>query len=161
MIEAKTALKLNIILLVITAGVFGYILRISRPKPAASTDATPVVLASPASMQPTHQVPKPSPTGTTTPLPTLTQTPAATYTPAPSSTPTPTPTAPPTRTPQRMARYIVEEGDSLSEIAMRYDITVEEIVLANALEDPNRLYIGQVLLIPQRITPTPSAAPTP
>jgi len=44
--------------------------------------------------------------------------------------------------------YIVQAGDTLGEIAVRFDVTVAEIVEANDLEDPDNLDVGQVLIIP-------------
>jgi lipoprotein NlpD len=44
-------------------------------------------------------------------------------------------------------RHEVERGDTLSGIARRYGTTVDAIVAANALENPNALSIGQVLLV--------------
>lgn len=48
--------------------------------------------------------------------------------------------------PQRA--HIVATGDTLSTIATRYGVTIEEIIAANVLLDPNRLEIGQTLNIP-------------
>lgn len=44
--------------------------------------------------------------------------------------------------------YIVQRGDTLSKIASENDITIPEIVAANNLTDPNRIYAGQILEIP-------------
>lgn len=44
--------------------------------------------------------------------------------------------------------YIVQQGDTLNEIAIRFGLSVEEIQTANAIDDPNSLFIGQNLLIP-------------
>lgn len=44
--------------------------------------------------------------------------------------------------------YIIQEGDTLNEIAIRFGITAEEIIAANALDNPNALFIGQSILIP-------------
>ena len=43
--------------------------------------------------------------------------------------------------------HIVQSGDSLSSIAQMYGITVDSIVSANDLDDPDSIYIGQVLII--------------
>ena len=51
-------------------------------------------------------------------------------------------TAPPQRT------HTVRGGESLSALARQYGVTVAEMVQANALRNPNRVYVGQVLLIP-------------
>jgi LysM repeat protein len=44
-------------------------------------------------------------------------------------------------------RYEVQHGDTLSAIARRYDVTVEQLVEANALAD-ERIFAGQKLIIP-------------
>jgi murein DD-endopeptidase MepM/ murein hydrolase activator NlpD len=44
--------------------------------------------------------------------------------------------------------YTVVAGDTLGEIATRFGVTVEEMVAANGLADPDVLEVGQVLLIP-------------
>ncbi|MDG2427381.1 MAG: LysM peptidoglycan-binding domain-containing protein [Acidimicrobiales bacterium] len=41
----------------------------------------------------------------------------------------------------------VMAGDSLSKIAKRHDTTVEEIMVRNAIEDANLLFVGQELVI--------------
>jgi LysM repeat protein len=54
--------------------------------------------------------------------------------------------------------YVVQAGDSLVAIAAAYGVTVEAIVEANGIEDPNAIYAGQALIIaePGRI-PEPAA----
>lgn len=47
-------------------------------------------------------------------------------------------------------RHTVQAGDNLFQIAQRYGVTVQAIAQANNLSDPNRLDIGQVLIIPSR-----------
>ena len=44
--------------------------------------------------------------------------------------------------------HTVVSGDSLSKIAKQYDVSMESIISANNLENPDSLYIGQQLLIP-------------
>ncbi len=44
--------------------------------------------------------------------------------------------------------YIVQPGDSLSSIAARFNVTVEAIMEANSLTDPNLLAAGKELIIP-------------
>ena len=44
--------------------------------------------------------------------------------------------------------YTVQRGDTLSEIAERYGTTVSALVLANNIADRDRIYPGQVLIIP-------------
>ncbi|MFQ5966135.1 MAG: LysM peptidoglycan-binding domain-containing protein [Acidimicrobiia bacterium] len=44
--------------------------------------------------------------------------------------------------------YTVSKGDTLSEIAAEHGVTVEDLVDANDLSNPNLIYIGQTLIIP-------------
>lgn len=44
--------------------------------------------------------------------------------------------------------YIVQQGDTLSSIALRFGISAEELQNANNIADPNALDIGQHLVIP-------------
>ncbi|MFI5262799.1 MAG: LysM peptidoglycan-binding domain-containing protein, partial [Candidatus Limnocylindrales bacterium] len=44
--------------------------------------------------------------------------------------------------------YVVQRGDILSAIAARYGVTVQAIVAANGLADPNHIEPGQRLIIP-------------
>lgn len=46
-----------------------------------------------------------------------------------------------------MIRHVVKQGETLYEIARRYNTTVSRIVQLNNLQDPDMIYIGQVLLI--------------
>lgn len=57
--------------------------------------------------------------------------------------------------------YAIQRGDTLSRIARDAVTTVDELVRANCLDDPNRLFSGQRLRVP-RIPPDPTEpAPTP
>ena len=85
-----------------------------------------------------------------------TSTPAATLTPLPplieALLPTPTPVT-----------YSVKSGDTLSAIALRFNVTLDALLAANPGVDPNALPIGTVLVIPvggvvsAEPTPTPAA----
>lgn len=44
--------------------------------------------------------------------------------------------------------YTVASGDTLSGIASKFGVTVDEIVSANGIADPNLIYVGQRLSIP-------------
>jgi LysM repeat protein len=46
--------------------------------------------------------------------------------------------------------HVVASGETLLTIARRYGVTVNAIVGANSLSDPNRLDVGQELIIPQQ-----------
>lgn len=58
--------------------------------------------------------------------------------------------------------YIVQPGDTLSELAIMFGTTVAEIMAANGLTDPDSLQVGQPLIIPSLIDASPSlrASPT-
>jgi LysM repeat protein len=61
--------------------------------------------------------------------------------------PTPTPTSvPPTPTPQIV--HVIVSGDTLFALALKYDITVDDIVKANNIQNPNNVALGTKLIIP-------------
>ena len=87
--------------------------------------------------------------------------------------PPPTATSPAAVTPQagvptaaQATTYVVKAGDSLSAIAFQYGLSLQELMTANNLTDPDVLYVGQKLNIPVAgsvtvvPTPRPTAAPT-
>jgi len=45
---------------------------------------------------------------------------------------------------------VVEPGDTLGEIAKRFDRTVEEFMRANGIDDPHKLAVGQQLVVPHK-----------
>lgn len=44
--------------------------------------------------------------------------------------------------------YTVQQGDTLAEIAIRYNVTLEALASANDIEDYDHIEVGQVLIIP-------------
>jgi len=61
-------------------------------------------------------------------------------------------------------QYVVQPGDTLFSIAQRFGTTVQAIIQANNITDPNLITVGQVLIIPVTPpgpTPTPIPTPTP
>lgn len=50
--------------------------------------------------------------------------------------------------------YTVQEGDALSSLAEEFGTTVEELLAANGLTDPNAIQVGQLLIIPSLISDT-------
>jgi len=44
--------------------------------------------------------------------------------------------------------YVVQAGDTLGKIAVRYGVTVEQLQEANGIDDPDSITLGQVLTIP-------------
>jgi len=73
--------------------------------------------------------------------------------------------APPTATltpgPGEPVVYRVRPGDTLLTIASQFNVTVEEIMAANDLENPNFIQAGQDLIIPVGGLPEPTVTPTP
>ena len=58
--------------------------------------------------------------------------------------------------------YTVQPGDTLYAIAARFGTTVQEIVAANNISNPNIIHVGQVLTIPgEGGEPGPTATPPP
>jgi LysM repeat protein len=47
-----------------------------------------------------------------------------------------------------MVRYTVQRGDTLYSISRRTGVSVEIIMRVNNLTNANKIYVGQVLLIP-------------
>lgn len=84
--------------------------------------------------------------------PTLTAAPAATLTPnvvVINDTPIPTST---------LQVYIVESGDTISEIAEKFQISQTDLLAANPDANPNALTIGQTLFIPDPSAPLAAAS---
>ena len=44
--------------------------------------------------------------------------------------------------------YIIQQGDTLNSIALRFGISPDTLAAANSISDPNALFIGQELVIP-------------
>jgi LysM repeat protein/membrane protease YdiL (CAAX protease family) len=84
------------------------------------------------------------------PPPQMKPTPSPTATPTPSPTATPAATPEPTEEPGPTETYIVQPYDSLSDIAAKYETTVDELLRLNDLSQPNLLYAGQAIIVPRR-----------
>ncbi len=66
------------------------------------------------------------------------------------------------RTTQGTAPYTVKSGETLSEIATRFNTTTERLIQINAIRDPDLVMSGTRLQVPrqaQKSTPSPAAAP--
>ena len=96
---------------------------------AVATTPTPATAISPtpdspnAAFEPVIATPTPEPTPTETPIP----------------RPTPTPTA---------TVYVVQPGDTLSGIAARFNVTVDDLVEANRIVNPDALSVGDEITVP-------------
>jgi len=101
----------------------------------------------------------------TTPRPTRTRLPKATVDVSASQSIAAPPTAPAlTPTPSPIpARYTVQSGDTLFDIALRYGVTIESIVAANQIAIPELIHPGDDLIIPGESSawPRPTAVAAP
>ena len=52
-----------------------------------------------------------------------------------------------------LTTYRVQRGDTLSSIAARFNTTVQNLVALNGIANINRVYVGQVLNVPQVVVP--------
>ncbi len=75
--------------------------------------------------------------------------------PLPTPTPSPSPSPPPAS-----GVHTVQRGENLYRIALRYGVTTQALAAANGIANPNRIYVGQRLVIPGS-GPAPSPSPTP
>jgi LysM repeat protein len=62
--------------------------------------------------------------------------------------------------PGQKIEYQIQPGDTLETIAAQFNSTAEAIAELNAIEDPNSIGVGQIILVPVDIaTPTPTFTP--
>ena len=61
--------------------------------------------------------------------------------------------------------YTVQPGDTLTLIALQFNLTLADIILANNLSNPNLIFPGQQLILPgmprPRVSPTATETPLP
>ncbi|MCX7590561.1 MAG: LysM peptidoglycan-binding domain-containing protein, partial [Kiritimatiellae bacterium] len=114
----------------------------------------------------------------TTPQQPVTEAPSAPVLPPPAAVPKtpeppvqPSPPTVPTKTwPTETTTYVVAPGDTLEGIARRHGFTVSELATLNGISNPNRIRVGQKLVLPGRVevkpppkkkpvTPRPTASP--
>ncbi|MDY7076131.1 MAG: LysM peptidoglycan-binding domain-containing protein [Chloroflexota bacterium] len=75
-----------------------------------------------------------------------------------AQSPLPTPTPTPTPLPSGGFYYTVRSGDTLYSIARRFGTTVQAIVQANGILNPNLIFYGQVFWIPSGGGGTPDSS---
>lgn len=78
----------------------------------------------------------------------------------PSSVPVPTP-VPPVQPPPATTTYVVQHGDTLGRIAARFNTDFYTLAAWNHLSNANRIYPGQVLVVPAGHVNPPAPQPTP
>jgi LysM repeat protein len=104
-----------------------------------------------------------------TDTPTPTQTSTVTLTPTPTNTPTETPTLAPTNTPEPTATntpsgpfvYIVEENDTCSSIAIKFQVDLLYLITLNNLDQNCLIRVGDEMLVPPPGGSTPTPTPLP
>ena len=77
---------------------------------------------------------------------------------APQPQPQPQPPTPVPQ-PQPGGTYVVQPGDTLSRIALRFNTTVAALVQLNNIVNPNLIYVGQVLRLSGSAVVPPTPAP--
>ncbi|HVU12647.1 MAG TPA: LysM peptidoglycan-binding domain-containing protein [Phototrophicaceae bacterium] len=82
--------------------------------------------------------------GTATPMPTSTPVPSSTT--PPIILPTATSTA--TAIPVQPMTYQVQPGDNLYRISVKLNVPIVQLIEANGILDANRIFVGQILIIP-------------
>lgn len=60
-----------------------------------------------------------------------------------------------------VSEYQVRTGDTLGAIASRFGVSIELLMEANNITDPNKVDVGQVLIIPQIEAPSATRTPIP
>jgi uncharacterized membrane protein/LysM repeat protein len=117
----------------------------------ARVGATPQPRDVPRSLE--LRTPAPSPTAEHSPvtIPTAadTATPSVTAVTTPSPIASPARTDTPTATVPLQAIHVVQPGETVSSIGRFYGVSYQAIVEVNHLQDPNRIEVGQELLIPR------------
>jgi len=50
--------------------------------------------------------------------------------------------------PQRPATHVVQRGENLYRISLRYGVRLDQLARVNGITNVNRIYVGQVLVLP-------------
>ena len=111
----------------------------AQPPKAPTPDIEASVQAAVAATQAAQPTSTPAPTQTPIPTepPEPTDTPVPTDTPAPTATPTPT-----------ILLHVVQDGETLFQIARQYGVSVEALMAENDITDRSLVQAGQELAIP-------------
>lgn len=156
--RAQQALAALAVLFVVAVTILGGVFLTLSDNPAASVAEQPT--ATP------YRPPTLEATGTPPPMPSETLLPTLTPTAIPPSitpSPTPEPTATFTLTPCHIASgwvaYVVQPGDTLFTVGLRYNVTTDQLRVGNCLSS-DTLFAGQVIYVPP-LPPAPSATSQP
>jgi LysM repeat protein len=115
--------------------------------PAAEGEEAEEATEAPATTEPTTApaTSSESPVATSVPVATAVPTSVPAATPVPTSVPPTTVPAAPTG---EATTHIVQPGENMFRIALRYGVTVEAIAQANGIANTHMVYVGQRLTIP-------------
>ncbi len=130
---------------------------------------TEAMTATPDSAEPTPAEQEGEPTEVVQPTPTTAVAEPTPVAPTPTPLPTVAPPSEPTQVPEPTQEpvvgteprvHVVQAGENLFRIALRYGKTVEALAQANGITNPALIYVGQELSIPPAgTTPAPSPSP--
>ncbi len=107
-------------------------------QPVETASAAPGITSA-AVTDSSSPLPTPEPTALPTAVPTAT---------LPPDQPTDQVSVTPSATPTNPLLHTVQEGETLGTIAQAYRVSVNDLIAANELADPNLLYVGWTLTIP-------------
>ena len=116
----------------------------AKPAPTPTTELEPQAATETPGVSPAR-----SPEASVTPPSPPEETPTS---PPAQETATPSPPGP---VPAEGIEYVVRSGDTIELIAGRFGVSVEDIVAANNLTDPDLIRAGDILIIPGASAPSP------
>jgi LysM repeat protein len=115
--------------------------------------------AATATAQAASATAEPSPTETAEPTEEPTQEPTVEPTAEPTEEPTEQPTEQPTTAPSGERTHIVQPGENLFRIALRYGMNYLDLAAYNNIVNPHNIQAGQVIRIPATAPSTPPQPP--
>jgi LysM repeat protein len=123
----------------------------AKPAPTPTSEPEPTIVGTPTEVAPAVTSPIPPAEGSPTPppLPPSGETP----TPAAPQPPEQVPTQAPGPVPGEGVEHVVRWGETVYLIASRYGVSVQDIVAANNLTNPDLIRAGDVLIIPGGTAP--------
>lgn len=119
----------------------------SRPLGSVSTEDLPVLTSSANGSKPMMPAAQPL-----SPLPSSTQ--VAALAPAPQSNTL-------VSVPSDAYVHVIESGESLYTVARRYNVTAQAIIQANGFSSPDKIYVGQKIVIPGKASTLAALGPKP
>lgn len=125
----------------------------AKPAPTPTSEPEPTIVGTPTEVGAAVTSPIPPAEGSPTPASTLSPS-EETPTPASPQPPEQVPTQAPAPVPGEGVEHVVRWGETVYLIASRYGVSVQEIVAANNLTNPDLIRAGDVLIIPGGTAPS-------